>query len=158
MLHVGNIKYEYVIGKCLLDKNVTSEMPWFSFTLHLNYLKVRMFGWCLIAEKQTLAPPLTHVVCDDGERPQVGLPDVLGQSVGVVLKVAEKMGCAALRFLDLLPVLLVAGIQYWAAGLHQVLREEIYTTSVTELVGVCASQLAGNNCRAAKVAQIPLMQ
>lgn len=61
-------------------------------------------------QEETTAPPLTHVVRDDGERPQVGLPDVLGQSVGVVLKVAEEMGSATLRFLDLLPVLLVAGI------------------------------------------------
>lgn len=73
---------------------------------------VRLMSDRRAAQKQTLAPPLTHVVCDDGERPQVGLPDVLGQSVGVVLKVAEKMGCATIRFLDLLPVLLVAGIQY----------------------------------------------
>lgn len=58
----------------------------------------------------TKALRLTHVVRDDGERPQVGLPDVLGQSVGVVLKVAEELGGASLRFLDLLPVLLVDGI------------------------------------------------
>lgn len=74
-------------------------------------------------QKETTAPPLTHVVCDDSERPQVGLPDVLGQSVGVVLKIAEEIGGATLRFLNLLPVLLVAGIQYGTAGLHQVLRE-----------------------------------
>lgn len=77
----------------------------------------------LSVSQATMAPPLTHVVRDDGERPQVGLPDVLGQSVGVVLKVAEELGGATLGFLDLLPVLLVAGIEDGTASLHQVLRE-----------------------------------
>lgn len=108
-----------------------------------------------MSDPRSPAPPLTHVVRDDGERSQVGLPDVLSQSVGVVLEVAEEVGRAALGFLDLLPVLLVAGIQDGAAGLHQVLREGIYFSG---RAGRCGSQLAGNDCCVAKVARIPFMQ
>lgn len=32
---------------------------------------------------------LTHVVSDNGEGFEVGFPDVLGQSVGIVLKIAK---------------------------------------------------------------------
>lgn len=67
------------------------------------------------------APPLTHVVSDDGEGFQVGFPDVLCQGVGVVLEVAEQMGGASFSPLDLLPVLLVVRIQYGATCPHQVL-------------------------------------
>lgn len=70
----------------------------------------------------TTAPALTHVVRDDGEGLQVGFPDVLCQGVGVVLEVAEQMGGATFSPLDLLPVLLVVGIQYGATCSHQVLR------------------------------------
>lgn len=67
-------------------------------------------------------PLLTHVVCDDGERFQVGLPDVLCQRVGVLLKVAQQMRRAAVRLLDLLPVVFGVGVQYGAAGLYQILE------------------------------------
>jgi len=70
-----------------------------------------------------LDAPLTHVVGDDGERLQVGLPDVLCQRVGVLLEVAEQVSGAALRPLDLLPVLLGVRIQYGAARSHQILEE-----------------------------------
>lgn len=55
--------------------------------------------------------PLTHVVCDDGERLQVGFPDILSQGVGVVFKVAEQVGSTTFGLLDLIPVLLVGRIQ-----------------------------------------------
>ena len=54
---------------------------------------------------------LTHVVGDDGEGFQVGLPDVLCQRVGVFLEVAEQMGGATFSLLDLVPVLLCVRIQ-----------------------------------------------
>lgn len=66
----------------------------------------------IIAFHRVLAAfPLTHVVCDDGERLQVGFPHILSQGVGVVFKVAEQVGSATFRLLDLLPVLLVGRIQ-----------------------------------------------
>lgn len=66
----------------------------------------------IIAFPRVLAAfPLTHVVCDDGERLQVGFPHILSQGVGVVFKVAEQVGSATFRLLDLLPVLLVGRIQ-----------------------------------------------
>lgn len=55
--------------------------------------------------------PLTHVVCDNGERLQVGFPDILSQGVGVVFKVAEQVGSTTFGPLDLIPVLLVGRIQ-----------------------------------------------
>lgn len=58
-----------------------------------------------------MASSLTHVVCDDGERLQVGFPDILSQGVGVGLKVAEQVGSATFTPLDLVPVLLVVRIQ-----------------------------------------------
>lgn len=91
-------------------------------------------------DKKRPAPPLTHVVRDNGERLEVGLSDVLCQSVGVVLEVVQQVGGATLGFLDLLPVLLVAGIQYGAASSHQVLRKEI--TLVTEHVGLESTKWA----------------
>lgn len=66
---------------------------------------------------------LTHVFGDDGERFQVGFPDVLRQRVGVLLEVSEQVSCAALRLLDLLPVLLGVRTQYGAACSHQVLEK-----------------------------------
>lgn len=66
----------------------------------------------IIAFHRVLAAfPLTHVVCDDGERLQVGFPHILSQGVGVVFKVAEQVGSTTFRPLDLLPVLLVGRIQ-----------------------------------------------
>lgn len=70
------------------------------------------------------APLLTHVVCDDGEWFQVGFPDVLRQRVCILLKTTQQMSRAALRLLDLLPVLLVGRIQYGASSSHQVLITE----------------------------------
>lgn len=67
-------------------------------------------------------PRLTHVVGDDGERFQVGLPDILCQGVGIVLEVAEQVCGAALRPLDLLPVFLGVRIQYGTASSHQILQ------------------------------------
>lgn len=90
--------------------------------------------------KKRPAPPLTHVVRDNSERLEVGLSNVLRQSVGIVLEVAQQVGGATLGFLDLLPVLLVAGIQYRAAGSHQVLRKKI--TLVTEYVGLESTKRA----------------
>lgn len=58
-----------------------------------------------------MASTLTHVVCHDGERLQVGFPDILSQGVGVGLEVAEQVGSATFTPLDLVPVLLVARIQ-----------------------------------------------
>lgn len=47
---------------------------------------------------------LTHIVSDDGEWYEVGLPHVPCQVVGVILKVAQQVGGSPLRALDLLPV------------------------------------------------------
>lgn len=66
---------------------------------------------------------LTHVLSDDCERFQVGLPDVLRQGVGVVLEVAEQVGGATFGPLDLLPVLLVFRIQDGATCSDQVLEK-----------------------------------
>jgi len=71
----------------------------------------------------TTPPPLTHVVGDDGEGLQVGFPDVLRQGVGVVLEVAQQVGGAAFRLLDLLPVLFGVRIQDGASCSHQVLEK-----------------------------------
>lgn len=66
---------------------------------------------------------LTHVLSDDGERFQVGLPDVLCQGVGVVLEVVEQVSGATFGPLDLLPMLLVFRIQDSATRSDQVLGE-----------------------------------
>lgn len=71
----------------------------------------RMKMGIIIFHRVLTAFPLTHVVCDDGEGLQVGFPDILGQGVGVVFKVAEQVGSTALGPLDLIPVLLVGRIQ-----------------------------------------------
>lgn len=76
--------------------------------------------------------PLTHVLGDDGEGLQVGFPDVLSKSFGVVLEVAEQMRGAALGPLDLLPVLLVFRIQYGTASSHQILENKQIKNNMNE--------------------------
>lgn len=71
----------------------------------------RMKTGIIIFHRVLTAFPLTHVVCDDGERLQVGFPDILSQGVGVVFKVAEQVGSTTFGPLDLIPVLLVGRIQ-----------------------------------------------
>lgn len=66
---------------------------------------------------------LTDVGGDDGEGAEVGLAHVLRQGAGVVLKVLQQPGRAALRLLDQLPVPLVAGVQQGAAHPQQVLGD-----------------------------------
>lgn len=84
--------------------------------------RMRMWICVPVPHGVMTAPPLTHVVCDDGEGLQVGFPDILCQRVGVLLEAVEQMGGTALCLLDLLPVLLVGWIQYGATCSHQVLR------------------------------------
>ena len=66
---------------------------------------------------------LTYVRRDDGEGAQVGLPHVLSQGVGVVLKLAQQYSCAPLGVLDELPVRPRARGQDGTAHADQVLRE-----------------------------------
>lgn len=68
-------------------------------------------------------PILTHVVCDDGEGPQVGLPHVLYQSVGVLLKVVQQMCRPSIRALYILPVLLVDRVKYGTSSFNDVLPQ-----------------------------------
>lgn len=77
----------------------------------------------LDSHKVFIVRSLTHVVGDNGEGFQIGLPDVLCQRVGVVFEVAEQMCRAALCPLDLLPMLLGVRIQYGAACSHQILEQ-----------------------------------
>lgn len=76
---------------------------------------------------------LTHVVGNNGKGLQVGLSEVLGQRVGVVLKAAEQTGGAPIRPLDLLPVLLGVWIQNGTPRSYQVLEKQ---RNVTLLPGL----------------------
>lgn len=67
---------------------------------------------------------LTHVVSDDGEGSQVGLPHVLYQSVGVLLKVAQQMCRPTIRALYLLPVLLVDWVKNGTSSFNDVLPQQ----------------------------------
>lgn len=69
-------------------------------------------------------PILTHVVCDDGEGSQVGLPHVLYQRVGVLLKVAQQMCRPSIRALYLLPVLLVDRVKDGTSSFNDVLPQQ----------------------------------
>lgn len=67
---------------------------------------------------------LTHVVSDDGEWSQVGLPQVLHQGVGILLKVTQQVGCAPVSVLDLLPMVLVNRIENSTSSHDNVLPQQ----------------------------------
>lgn len=65
---------------------------------------------------------LTDVGGDDGERIQIRLAHVLGQSAGIIFKVPKQLCCAPLCLLDQFPVALVTSVQQGTAHLEQVLK------------------------------------